>query len=145
MLCSLQSSVVIFLLMPCLYYGHSLLLESLIFWVTSVNSRFATSAFLLFNLITGWPWADSSSQAAVFFKFHYILSFYKLNMLISCALVILKLVLDLIGTYSHTHWDIKMKVVMMVDVLPVARHMFIFRSCTGHDCIHFGFYFFVFL
>lgn len=66
-------------------------------------------------------------------------------MLISCALVILKLVLDLIDTYCHTHWDMKMKVVMMVDVLPVARHMFIFRSCTGHNCIHFGFYLFVFL
>lgn len=38
-----------------------------------------------------------------------------------------------------------MKVAMMVDVLPVARHMFIFKSCTSHDCIHFVFYLLVFL
>lgn len=67
MLCSSHSNVVNFLHVPCLFYNHSLLLESLIFCITSVNSRFTTSAFFLLNLITGWPWAESSSQAAVLF------------------------------------------------------------------------------
>lgn len=40
----------------------------------------------------------------------------------------------------------KRKVVMMVDVLPIAIHMFNFKGCTDHDSIHFGFYFvFLFL
>lgn len=48
--------------------------------------------------------------------------------------------------YTHTHWGMKRKVVMMVDVLPLAIHMFNFscKGCRDHDSISFGFYFFAF-
>lgn len=77
---------------------------------------------------------------------YHILSFYELSTF-ACAFVILGFVPMIYNRYIQTHRCMKSKVVMMVDVLPIAIRTFnfSFKGCTDHDSISFYFYFFAFL
>lgn len=67
--------------------------------------------------------------------------------MLASALFVPRLVLIIYRRYNHTHWCMKSKVVMMVDVLPIEIHLFkfSFKGCADHDSINFGVYFFAFL